>query len=289
MSKDRDPQTLPEDIYGILDDDVDHKVTEENVEWAGEVFKEVLRTRLKRREQLSGEDVLRFSSLGKKNRQIWYMANKPECAEKFQGKVKLKFLIGDLYEVLLLFLAKESGHSVEDTQYTVEEDGVEGHIDAVIDGVLTDVKSASPYAFEKFKSNSYLFDDPFGYVNQVSGYAHKKGTRRAGFFVANKIDGDLCFVELSREDIDANPPAPRIAELRKVLASKEPPPRCYDDVAEGKSGNRKLGVACSYCRFKFECYKDSNEGKGLRVFKYAKGPVFLTKVVKLPKVEETNE
>ena len=59
---------------------------------------------------------------------------------------------------------------------------------------------------------------------------------------------------------------------------------CYEPVPEGVKGNKKLNKNCTYCQFKFKCF-DS-----LRVFKYAKGPVFLSKVVVEPKVEEiTNE
>ena len=45
-------------------------------------------------------------------------------------------------------------------------------------------------------------------------------------------------------------------------------------------------MGCVYCSHKFECHKDANEGKGLRVFKYARGPEYLTTVVSPPKVEE---
>ena len=52
----------------------------------------------------------------------------------------------------------------------------------------------------------------------------------------------------------------------------------------------KLPRGCIYCRHKLECHKDTNEGKGLRVFQYAKGLAYLTKVMKEPKVKEiTNE
>ena len=37
---------------------------------------------------------------------------------------------------------------------------------------------------------------------------------------------------------------------------------------------------------KFECHKDSNDGLGLRVFKYAKGLTYLTDIKSEPKVEE---
>ena len=48
----------------------------------------------------------------------------------------------------------------------------------------------------------------------------------------------------------------------------------------------KLPMDCVYCPHKFKCYKDSNEGKGLRVFKYAKGNVYFTEIKNMPNVEE---
>lgn len=281
-----DPVTLPEDIYRLLDDDTNHEVSEENVEWAGEVFKDLLRRRLQKREVKTGEEVLRFSILGKKDRQIWYQANKPETGEKMPGKQNFKFLYGDVLEVLLLFLSKEAGHDVQNTQKGVEEDGVKGSIDAEIDGVLVDVKSASSYSFEKFKSGSYLFDDPFGYVSQLSGYACALAHKRAGFLVADKVHGDIAYVELDSAYLKGNPPGPRISHLRGVINTAAPPERCYDTVAEGKSGNQKLGVGCSYCPFKEDCWKDANDGKGLRKFFYSRGPVWLTTVKKEPRVDE---
>jgi hypothetical protein len=283
----KDPTTLPDDIYHILHEDTDHVVAEENVEWAGEVFKDLLRRRLGKREEKRGEEVLRFSALGKKDRQLWYDANEPEKAEKLGGKQHFKFLYGDVLEVLALFLAKEAGHEVENCQAGVECDGVKGSIDAEIDGVLVDVKSASSYSFEKFKSGRYLFDDPFGYVGQLSGYATARDKERAGFLVLDKVHGDIAFVELDKLDIEANPPAPRIAHLKEVVNSDTPPPRCYDPVPEGKSGNMKLGIGCSYCKHKDNCWSDANGNKGLRKFIYSRGPLWLTTVAKEPRVDES--
>lgn len=284
----RDPKTLPEDIYRLMDSETDHEVSEENVEWAGEVFKDLLRTRLQKREEKKGEEVLRFSALGKKDRQIWYQANMPEAAEKMPGKQNFKFLYGDVLEILLLFLAKESGHEVTHEQHEVDVDGIKGHTDAVIDGIPVDCKSASSYSFAKFADGSFVFDDPFGYIQQLSGYAHAlEKTNRAGFLVADKVHGDICFAEIDEYTIQGNPPAERIERLRDVISLPEPPERCYPDVPEGKSGNRKLGLNCSYCSHRDECWKDSNNGQGLRKFFYSRGPVWLTEVKKEPRVNES--
>lgn len=283
----RDPSTLPEDIYHVLSQENDHEVSEANVEWAGEAFKDLLRTRFSKREEKRGEDVLRFSALGKKDRQIWYDANKPECAETMPAKALFKFFYGDMIEIALLFLAKESGHEVTHEQFEVSTDGVKGHMDACIDGVPVDCKSASPYSYTKFADGSFVFDDPFGYIPQLSGYANELGkTDRAGFLVAEKVDGSICFAEIDRLTIEGNKPLPRIQHLKEVVASDTPPPRCYDPVPEGKSGNEKLGIGCSYCKYKEDCWDDANDGQGLRKFFYSRGPVWLTTVKREPNVGE---
>jgi hypothetical protein len=283
----RDPRTLPEDIYALFDSARDHEVSEANVDWAGEVFKDILRSRLMKREEKKGEEVLRFSALGKKDRQIWYDANMPEASEKLPGKMGFKFLYGDVLEILMLFLAKESGHEVTHEQHEVEVDGVRGHMDAVIDGVPVDCKSASTFSYQKFADGGFVFDDPFGYIPQLSGYAHALGkTDRAGFLVCDKTHGDICFAEIDHYTIEGNPPAERIASLKTILALPEPPERCYPTVPEGKSGNQKLGIGCSYCSKKDECWKDANHGQGLRKFFYSRGPVWLTDVKKEPRVGE---
>jgi hypothetical protein len=41
-----------------------------------------------------------------------------------------------------------------------------------------------------------------------------------------------------------------------------------------------------YCNYKNDCWSDSNEGNGLRIFKYSNGLKYFTKVVSEPRVEE---
>lgn len=288
---DKTIDTLIEDIYRILDPENHHESNEENVEFAGEALKEILRTRFSKREEKTGDAILRFSSIGKKDRALWYEAhNTPR--EKIPPKVALKWLYGDLIELLMIFLTKEAGHNVTHEQAEVTVDGVKGHLDCVVDGVVVDVKSASSFSFQKFKEGAFKFDDPFGYVAQLSGYCHALSESgdveggRGAFLVADKVHGDLCLAEIDGYDIRGNPPLPRIQHLRSIIKDETPPPRCYEDVPEGKSGNRKLGVGCSYCAFKDECWKDANGGQGLRKYIYSRGPVWLTNVAREPKVEE---
>lgn len=277
--------TLVEDIYGLLDDDNHFEPSDENLDWIADELKRLLRSRLSANERKAA--TLRFSSLGKKDRQLWYKAHAPEKAESMLPKTYFKFLYGDVIELLLLFLAREAGHTVENLQEEVEVDGIKGHLDAVIDNVVVDCKSASSFSFQKFRDGRFLKDDPFGYISQISGYTHATGRQDFGaaFLVADKVHGDITVAHVPKDVVAANPPHDRIAHLKEVLASDVEPERCYPDIPEGKSGNRKLGTNCSYCDHKFHCWRDANGGAGLKAYSYSNGPVFLTQVEREPKVD----
>lgn len=230
---------------------------------------------------------LRFSALGKPDRQIWYAANEPDKAEPLLPKTYLKFLYGDVIEQLMVLLVKEAGHEVTDEQLEIEVDGVKGHIDCKIDGVVVDVKSASPFAFQKFKSGGLFDDDAFGYVGQISGYSNVLTPGKSPAFLAfDKVHGDVCVLSVPTGLTAMHSPTERITHLKEVIANSEKPDRCYPEVDDGKSGNKKLGTNCSYCDFKKDCWGDKNDGKGLRTFLYSNGPRFLTEVVRTPDVPE---
>jgi len=274
-------KTLPEDIYSLFDPSTDHEVNEENIEWVGEEFKNLLRTRLRERQ---GNDPMRMSGIGQPDRKFWYASKHAETAEALDPKTYFKFLYGDVIELLILFLAREAGHTVERTQEEVEVDGVKGHIDAIVDGVVVDVKSAAPFGYKKFKENSILENDPFGYVQQLSGYSNILNPGQDAAWIAfDKVAGDICVTPLSASIIRDFDPVARITHLRDILQREDPPERCYEDEPDGESGNRKLGTACSYCAFKKECWP------GLRTFLYSGKPRFLTEVKRLPKVLELTD
>ena len=270
--------TLVDDVYALFDPNHGHEPNEDNLNEFAENIKEILRQRLAAREPINNP--LRFSSLGRPDRQLWYMS-KGAPSEDLSAKTYLKFLYGDVIEQLVLFLVKEAGHKVERQQEEIEVNGVLGHIDAIIDDVVVDVKSASPFAYKKFKNQEVVEDDPFGYVHQLSGYSHVLTEGKAAAWLAfDKVHGDLCVSPLSSSIIKDHEPLQRIEHLKEVISKEEPPERCYEDEPDGASGNRKLGVGCSYCAFKHTCWP------GLRTFAYSNGPRFLTKVVKEPNVIE---
>ncbi len=226
-----------------------------------------------------------MSNIGKGARQLWYAKRYPP-EEKLQGHTLIKFIIGDITEVLLLFLARIAGHSVSAEQAEVAIGGVKGHIDADIDGVTVDVKSASTHAFKKFKDKELLqANDAFGYIEQIAGYSKARGTDGA-FLALDKQNGHIAYLPFSQEELDVFQVEDRIEYLKEAVEGDTPPERCHDDEKMGESGNRKLGVNCSYCDFKKRCWQESNGGIGLRTFLYSTGPVFLTEVKSEPKVQE---
>jgi hypothetical protein len=226
-----------------------------------------------------------MSNIGKGARQLWY-DKRYGREEKFPPYTIFKFIYGDLIESLLLLLAKLSGHDVKARQAKVVVEGVNGSIDAEIDGVTVDAKSASEYAFRKFRDGTLSEDDPFGYMEQLAGYCEGRDTDGA-FLAANKVTGHIAYLPVSREELQRTINVrERINYLKTAVDANVEPERCYDDKPDGESGNRVLGTNCSYCAHKSRCWSDSNGGMGLRTFLYSSGPKFFTKVAREPKVRE---
>lgn len=262
--------TLVEDIYGVFDKNV--TVSPEDSRAFGEELSRIVVEQVTERKGNS----LRLSNLGKPcTRQLWYSINAPELAERMSGATRIKFLIGHVTEAVVLFLARLSGHVVTDEQKEVSVHGVRGHIDGKIDGHLVDVKSASPYSFDKFREGLTPEQDAFGYLSQLGTYAYAENERQGSFVVVNKVLGTLHVDTHEFPEVDYEP---IVKDKQEALAKNEPPERAFVDVPEGLSGNRKLDTACSYCDYKSVCWP------GLQKYDYAGRPKFLTKVVRPPRV-----
>lgn len=274
--------TLPADIDDLFFKGKD--VSEENLNLFLTGMGNILRDRLKPKEDKP--ESIRMSKLGIKDRKLWFEHNRK--LPRTKGSNALKFVYGDLIEALILFLAKESGHKVEDEQKEVTIDGVVGHQDAKIDDITIDVKSASDYAFKKFSERGLFKDDPFGYIAQLSSYAHADEGNDAAFIGVNKVTGQICILPL--DPIDRIDPVKRIAQVKEIVKLSSPPKeKCYADIPYKTSDNMTLNRNCTYCPFAAECWKDANGGKGLRYFQYSNEVVALTSVVTTPRVQEITQ
>lgn len=227
---------------------------------------------------------VRMSNIGKPERQLWFESKDDNISSTIDGPTQIKFLYGHLLEEIVLMLVEMAGHKVTDQQKEVKVEGVVGHMDCKINGEVVDVKTASRFAFNKFKNNRLAQDDPFGYLGQLSGYEAAEGTDNGGFLVLNKESGELCMH--TPDLVDKIDVKEKISKLIPALSVDTPPERCYDPVPDGKKGNMKLPKPCSWCKYKYTCHQDANDGQGLRTFKYSNGLSYLTEVVVEPKVEE---
>lgn len=269
-------ETLVDDIYGLFG-------TDETFDLAlfrefGDNLHDLMEFRFHNKRD--GKGYLRMSNIGRPDRQLWYDINGEGEKEPLLPPTLIKFAYGDMIEQMILLYAKMAGHTVEQEQTEVEVDGIKGHIDALIDGHVCDVKSASSFSFQKFESGSLLEpgNDPFGYVAQLAGYVEALTPGKDGYFIAvDKTLGKICLLKVPATLLQQYRVRERISHIKKVI-SGEIPDRCYPDVPDGKSGNMKLGAGCSYCPWKFKCWDN------LQTFYYSTGPRYLTKVIKMPRV-----
>lgn len=275
--------TLVADIHDVLGSESILDISEELYGRFAERMEQLMRYRFNGEKH---EPTLRISNIGKPCfRQTWLSVHEAEKAEPLPPQARMKFLYGDMVEELLLFLAEVAGHKVEGCQDRIEVEGVVGHRDAVIDGVLIDVKSASTFSFKKFLEGRLVDDDPFGYIGQIQTYLEGSqddpivtDKSRCAFLVLDKTLGHICLDIHDKVPFDV-----REITRKKVEDMSGPKPeRAFQPEPDGKSGNMKLGLQCSYCNMKHACYPN------LRTFIYSNGPRYLTTVVKTPDVPEVD-
>jgi hypothetical protein len=227
---------------------------------------------------------LRMSGLGSRcPRALWYSIKHPELGEALPPWAEIKFAFGHIIEGLTLTLAKAAGHRVEGEQDELKFEGITGHRDAVIDGVTTDVKSASSLSFQKFKTLDYSLVDSFGYLEQLDCYTLGALddplviSKDKGCILA--IDKQLGHMHLYEHNVTSERAENIRARIRyyKTVVSMDHPPKCECETQPvGNSGNIKLGWKASYNPYKWECFPN------LRAFKYSGGLDYFSKVVKRP-------
>lgn len=228
---------------------------------------------------------LRPSIIGYPDRKLFFMLKEDSVPEP-SPSLKLNFLFGDLWESIMFYLADLAGHEVKDEQASVEIDGVVGSIDGVIDGVVTDTKTAFAANYDKFLKGTLLAPekDVYGYVGQISFYTQAyhgvdyATSEESGYFWATNKTGNMTTLEIDPIDqIDARK---RVRHVRELLTKKEPPESLCYPVEELKNGNIVANKQCHRCPFIERCFPDA------RRFQYASGVQYFTHVESTPRVEE---
>jgi hypothetical protein len=283
--------TLVQDIYALLDEKAHAELGDGLASSFSSDMASHMAKALASRSQEREVPKLYASEYGDKClRRLAYKVHMPEIGEPLEPYTRFKFMYGDLLESTVLVLAKQSGHEVsheqERIEYTLPTGALlTGRTDAIIDGHMVDVKTMSTYAFAKYKADGGVTEDNdgFGYRWQIAAYHHFYECKKEPYFLGiDKQNGHIELFPVTNlpSKLEVETQLERAFDTVYPEGSLEMPPRGYSPVPEGKSGNMKLDIACSYCAFKRECWP------GLRTFLYSRGPVFLTHVDKAPNVME---
>jgi CRISPR/Cas system-associated exonuclease Cas4 (RecB family) len=277
--------TLVEDVYAIVEDE-SFTLSDELIDTFAQSMKDLLHRRFNGEPRVPH---LSASNVGKPcKRQLWYSIHEADKERPLKAPTLLNFLYGDIIEELYMMLIQAAGHTVEGRQDEIMVEGVRGARDGVVDGVVVDVKSANGRSYSKFANHLVEHDDPFGYMAQLRTYL--KGSENdplvkdksgAAFIAINKERGGLCvdyyeddkFSDISKE----------VLKSKEIVNNDEPPERGFEPVADGKSGNMKLPVGCSYCGYNKTCWPE------MRTFKYSNGWRHLVHVAREPDVHEVKD
>ena len=198
------------------------------------------------------------------------MAKTPELPS-----FKIKITYGYMTEVIAVAILKSAGVDIvalnQKTRLETSLGDLNGEFDLMIDidGELSmwDIKSASKFAFErKFSSYKYLKEgDSFGYVDQLWGYTLAERVKYpdlkiGGWIVISKETGEMLVCPADPGDEDEYRRKIKNTLNRFLEADDTNFKREFSDVPETfykkETGNRKLGVTCSYCSFKFSCWEN---------------------------------
>ena len=209
----------------------------------------------------------RMSNIGRPLCQL-QMESKGVKGEGQPYSNKMRNTFGDLIEALSIFVMKSANIKLKNEQkkvkYKFDGGEIEGRQDVEIDGKIWDIKSASPYSFDKKFGEAGGFsevarDDSFGYVSQGFLYSESQKKNFGGWIVVNKSTGEWAVCETPASAEEHKEKALNTAKDNyKAIKEGKPFKRCFSDVAETfrskPTGNRVLGFVCSYCPYKLPCW-----------------------------------
>jgi len=164
---------------------------------------------------------------------------------------KLRNLFGDILEAVVVMLLKTVKAKINGLQGSVklntEYFDIKGTYDIIIDDKVYDIKSASPFAYEKkFGEQGGGFDkfvegDVFGYLSQ--GYLYSEATTKpfGGWIVVNKSTGEIMLSSPPEEDDKYREQAMGTVKKNiKALMTDEPFERCFDLIEESFYQKQKV-------------------------------------------------
>ena len=209
----------------------------------------------------------RMSNIGRPLCQL-QMEAKGVKGEGQPYNVKVRNTFGDVIEALAIFIMKSAGVNIKNEQkkvkYKFNGNEIDGKQDVEIDEKIWDIKSASPYSFEKKFGEEGGFlevvkEDSFGYASQGFLYGESQNKKFGGWIAINKSTGEWTVCETpAMIEPHKTEALKKAKDNLKALKDKVPFKKQYDDIAETfrskPTGNRVLGFVCSYCPYKLPCW-----------------------------------
>ena len=209
---------------------------------------------------------LRMSNVGKPLCQLQMQAKGVE-PEKPSHDFIVRMIIGDMLEALVIVLLKAAKIEVKSQHQKVSlgvgDRQIEGEYDIELDDGIYDIKSVSPFSFTtKFNAdNGYdkiKQSDSFGYISQGHGYGMAANKPFKGWIAINKTTGEIVFTDSKHTDEEKKEVYSKIYNTSIALLDEKPFERCFTDIEEvyysKPTGNRTLGIECSYCPYKHDCW-----------------------------------
>ena len=177
------------------------KVDDKLIQEFGEACKNALLKQFA--EKRNDKFELRMSNVGRPLCQL-QMEAKGIKGEGQPYSNKMRNTFGDLIEALAIFVMKSAGVNIKNEQkkvtYKFNGDSIEGRQDVEIDEKIWDIKSASPYSFEKKFGDAGGFlevikEDSFGYASQGFLYGESQKKTFGGWIAINKSTGEWTVCE----------------------------------------------------------------------------------------------
>lgn len=236
------------------------KISEEYIEEFGEQCKAAIRKQFTK--QFKREFKLRMSNIGRPLCQL-QMEAMGEEPEPPTYNVKMRSLFGDLVEAAAILVIKSAGIDVKDigkrVSTKVEDEKINGVIDIETDEGIWDVKSMSDAHYKKLEFNGFTKfyeEDYSGYLIQGFLYGKSEAKKFRGFIIINKSTGEWQLLETP--EVDEHHNQKYLEQVKYVINNiNKPFKRCFEDKPERKgSANRVLGLPCTFCNYKFPCWKN---------------------------------
>jgi len=207
---------------------------------------------------------MRMSNIGRPLCQLWYDKNKPEAGVDMPVNFLMNMMIGDIVEAVFKGVLTEAGVDFSDgfnSTLTAGKHKINGTHDLIMDNKVDDIKSASQWSFNnKFKDYETLkAHDAFGYIAQLAGYAKALNVDPGGWWVVNKANGDFKYVSAWDMKVEVDDIIAEVAdkadklEVNTFKREFEPVEETFRRKA---TGNKILGEACGWCKYRYDCWPD---------------------------------